>query len=162
MKIIIGQCKTRNKFPFNLFALLIMFFQKTKYSHYYLAYPSVTGNMKYLDATFFTVRDRLHGQFDKEYDTTGLKHWVFDLNVDETEFYRWVEELEGKGYAFDQILGLLLVISGVLAKNPFKNGTARLICNELVLNCLKRFHGLRIEDIEQLDLVDTARILDEL
>ena len=68
MKIELGFALSTNKFPFNLFALLINWLQKVDASHTFLAYYAETNTKKYFDATFWTVRDLTKRTFLKSYE----------------------------------------------------------------------------------------------
>lgn len=110
-----------------------------------------------------SVRDRLGNQFFKEYDTSDLKDWSFNLDCSYEDFILFVEEHEGKGYGIGQIFGLLITLIFPQKLNPFKNGARYFVCNELVLLALQKFKNLKLEHPpEDYDLIETELILDKL
>lgn len=158
MKITIGTANSKNSFPFNIAAVLIKFMQNTDYSHYWLSYSSITGTTKYLDSTFWTTRDRMFYEFNKEYTKEDI--WEVELDCNEVDFYKWVETVEGRGYGFLHILGLAYRIVarffGFIIKNPIRDGQARLICNETCIRFLNEFLSIKAQkDPDDMDLNDT-------
>lgn len=159
MRITMHACKSKNKFPFNLFSLAIMFLQRD-YSHFALEYTAATGSQKVIDSSAMSVRDRLKSKFDKEYEI--IRSWDFDVNLDDIEFYRWMEKLENVRYGFLHILGLTLDVLSIVNANPFRDGVKTLICNELVLLFMQRFMGVRVGDPEDYDLNATEDLIEEI
>lgn len=158
MKITIIQAYTKKKFPSNVAALLIRYFQKTDYSHYAIKVidPS-TDVATYYDSTGHGTRKRTHEEFFKDY------YIVREFNVPKTISYvDWLEfwaRHANKGYGFKQVAGLLLKIFHIVKHNPFGAGAKRIICNELVILLLNYLGYTAIKDTDSLDLNDTDRLL---
>ncbi len=57
-KVYSVKCFTKNKFPLNIGALLIMKFQKTNYSHYSLKMIYADGTCRYYDSTACGVKQK--------------------------------------------------------------------------------------------------------
>ena len=157
MKVSIIQCESKNKFPFNAFALLIKKFQKTNYSHYALFYVNETGSITVCDSTAYGVRRMPEKKFLKKYHIR--KTFRCKKDVERGMFLSWFEKHEGKSYGFRQILGLALKIFHLVKTNPFGKGSKRIICNELIVLFLNRFYGANVKDTDSLDLVETQQLL---
>ena len=161
MKIEFGFAYSKNRFPWNIGAVLINLFQKIDASHFYMAYYSESGNKKYLDSTMFTVRDRGSEVFFKEYELR--KSWYTVLQVERKEFIKWLESYEGKGYGFLQIVGLAFMILRFATKNIYKSGSNRVICNELGLLFFQDFLDVELsKSSDDYDLDDTYNVVVEL
>jgi hypothetical protein len=167
MIIVIGQCYSKNKFPWNIGAKAIRFFQKTKYSHYYGIYINpLTKNRKYFDSTMFSVRDQLKESFESHYDVDGMKHWEVELNCTPVDFVKWFERQESKGYGFLTILHLAIkiILSFIGIRYTVKSdGLGRLICNELCLAAIVEFTDFKPgKPLEDFDLNETTSAMDLL
>lgn len=153
------QCKSLNKFPFNIFALLIMHVSKTKYSHYALKFVSDSGEVTYYDSTASGVQGRSEHEFLKKYQIISSVPIDY-LGAD--NFNNWFSRHNKKGYGFIQIIGLLGKICKVIVNNPFGLGAKRIICNELVI-LYTNYRGItNIKDTDSLDLNDTEKIIKEI
>jgi len=155
--ITIYQCYSKNKFPFNIFAILIKFFSKTNYSHYALSYISETGKEVFFDSTGMGVRRMTAERFFKKYEIK--KGFKIGKEIPRIEFINFVQYNEGKSYGFIQVIGLLLKILNIVKKNPFGKGNKYIICNELVILFLNWFNFTTIKDTDSLDLNDTEKVL---
>lgn len=153
------QCKSKNKFPWNIGALGIMYFQKTNYSHYALCVIEHNGRVAFYDSTPYGVRENARKAFLKKY--TDLKY--FDLGqISQGAFDEFFDEHRHKVYGFGQIFGILLKIFKVVVKNPFGKGAKFVICNELIIMYMN-FRGMtNIADTDSLDLNDTTALLEGL
>ena len=157
----IYQTYTKNKFPFNLFAILIRFFQKTSYSHYALSYVSETGRTIFFESTFLGGVRRI--KEDKFYEKNEVKKvFLVKKDIKRIDFLVFMQTYEGNSYGTFQILGLLAKILSIVKFNPFGKGAKRIICNELVLLFLNWFNFTTIKETDSLDLNDTNRILLEV
>lgn len=160
MRVRIHQCYSRNKFPFNILAILIKKFSKTNYSHYAISYEAETGTRIFCDSTSMGVRGLPEPLFRKKY---SLVHtWRPAKDIPREYFLSWFEKHQGKGYGFIQIIGLLMKILRIVRHNPFGKGQKRIICNELVILYLNRFYNARIDDTDSLDLNDTEELIKRL
>lgn len=161
MKIELGFAWTLNKFPFNLFGLLINWLQKIDASHTYLGYYAESGSKKYFDATFWKVRSLIKKTFMKAYAIRKSYYCV--AQIERADFLKWMEKHEGKGYAFIQIIGLFLMILGFSKKNILRGDPTKMICNELALDFCVEFLDLKLEkNINDYDLDETLEIFEEL
>ena len=141
MKLEILQVNSKLKFA--PLAWAIKFIQKTNYSHYAMRYTSSwSGRTMYVDATNNGVRITSENTFRRHYSD----YKCFPMEVDETIFFIWIEELLGSRYSMGQIFYLWLKILKV------KNGRSRFICNELVLDMLNYCKGRNITKLDTRDL----------
>lgn len=147
MKIHIYALRPKKTWYPMIVSWIIMWYQKTKYSHMAIGYESITGNHKVADSRWPNgVSDMLDERFFKKYDTVN---WIIiDVPVSDYEFLEWLEEQEGKTYPFYQLFGQLFFGK----KNTFGGGFTALTCNELPLSLLERFKGLQISDSDNYDL----------
>jgi len=158
MKIKIYQTYTKNKFPFNLFAVLIKIFQKTNYSHYALSYESETGRTEFFESTFAGGVKRIRE--DKFHQHNELKkEFIIEIAAERKDFLVFVQAYEGNSYGAFQILGLAAKILHIVKNNPLGKGAKRIICNELIILFLNWFNLTAIKDTDKLDLNDTNEIL---
>lgn len=157
MKVHIYQTNTKNKFPFNLFAIGIKFFSKTNYSHYAISYVSENGKRVFCDSSARGVRQMTEEKFNKH--NTISKAFICRVIIPRAYFLTWFEQHQGKSYGFAQVLGLLLKIFKIIKHNPLGSGSKRIICNELVILFLNRFYQANIEDTDSLDLNGTEKLI---
>lgn len=161
MKIELGFALSTNKFPFNLFALLINWLQKIDASHTYLAYYAETESKKYFDSTFWTVRDLIKKTFLKSYEIK--KSYYLVAQIERSDFLKWMEKHEGKNYSMIQVIGLLLMICGFSKRNILRGDPTKMICNELALDFCVEFLDLKLEkNINDYDLDETLEIFELL
>lgn len=143
MNIKIHQCTSRVKFP--ILAWIIMFVQRTDYSHYAIQLNSthvIHANKK--GVVVDTIED-----FQLHYRTLR----IFDFIIPkDTIIFDWVKEVRGRKYGFLQLWGISLVLLRIVKTNPFGRGWKRLTCNELILLFLNRFFGLQFNETDSYDL----------
>lgn len=157
MKVTIVQAYSKNKFPFNIGAILIKKFQRTNYSHYAIEVKDGEGMLTYYDSTGYGTRKRTAASFNKSHTIKRR----FEL-PDRITYIQWLDywaKHEGKSYGYIQLLGLLFKVLNIIKNNPFGKGAKRLICNELVILYLNEFRYTNIKDTDSLDLNDTEKIL---
>ena len=150
------QCMSKNKFPFNIGALGIKYFQKTNYSHYALCLIEPTGRITFYDSTPWGVTEKTRKMFLSHY--TDVKY--FDLGqVGYNQFENFFDVHRGKSYGFGQVMGLLLKLFKIVSRNPFGKGASYIICNELIILYMN-FRGItNIKDTDSIDLNGTDEIL---
>lgn len=153
------KCYSKNKFPFNIGALLIRFFQKTNFSHYALMLVQPSGRVTYFDSTSMGVRESAPWQYRKHYEIIDAKQIA---TTSYNEFEEFFDKHRGKTYGFGQLVGLLLKLLKVVTKNPFGKGSKYIICNELVILYTNHRGFTTIKDTDSLDLNDTTLIINEL
>ena len=157
----IYQTNTKNKFPFNLFAILIKLFQKTNYSHYAMSYISETGKTIFLESTFLGGVRRIRE--DKFLEKNEIKKtFVVNKKIERISFIVFTQAYEGNSYGKFQIIGLLAKLFNIVKFNPFGKGAKRIICNELVILFLNWFNFTTIKRTDSLDLNDTQKIILEV
>lgn len=158
MKAAILQARTRNKFPFNIAALGIMYFQKTNYSHYAIRVEDQSsGEVFYYDSTGAGTRKYSPSAFKKKYKLIKK----FPVHKPFT-YIAWLEfwsKHANKPYGFKQVFGLLLKMWNITKNNPFGKGSKRIICNELIILFLNEFGYTNIKDVDSLDLNETEKLL---
>lgn len=160
MKIRVHQTYTKNKFPWDIGARLILWFsgmyswdKSKRYSHYAIQF----SDDAYVDATFFGTRITGEKYFLEH--NKVVKTFTFFIPCTEKEFFDWMKPHLGKGYGFKQLIGLAGIILKVIKNNPWGKGRGRLICNELVLLLLKDFCGAPVGDTDNYDLLATEKVL---
>lgn len=157
MKVSIVQACSKNKFPFNIVALAIKYFQNTNYSHYAIEVDSGEGMLLYYDSTGRGTRKRTPSSFNSSHRIT--KRFTVKELITFIEYSDFWAKHEGKSYGFIQVFGLLLKLANIIKNNPFGKGAKRIICNELVILFLNEFGYTNIVDTDSLDLNDTEEIL---
>ena len=153
------QAMSKNKFPWNIGALGIKFFQKTNYSHYALLLCFPDGRKKYFDSTPWGVRENTQYMFTQHYST---KSEVLIDEIGYYEFEKFFDLHRGKYYGFGQIIGIALKLFHLVSKNPFGKGAKYVICNELVLLYTNYRRLTNIIDTDSLDLNDTEEIIENI
>ncbi len=156
MKAYIAECDPKGKLL--LFSGAIKLVQKLPFSHYALIFVDEYGQTKSMDASGRTLHQESLKNFQKKYNIIRLYEVPADKPL--SSFRKWSNHLEGQKYGNLQIVGLLLLIMGLVTRNPFSNGEDKLICNEFILRFLC-FQGL-IEDsrFDSWDLVKTRKYLE--
>ena len=144
---------------FGPLAKLIMWIQKTDYSHYCMEYESESRNKMILDSTMHGVRESWSEIFFKSYKIIGT--YEIKLLTNRRGLLHKVQRHQGKSYGFLQIMGLLLRMCFDIS-NPFGGNDKRLICNELILVLLRDINGLTIDDSDNYDLNDTEIVLEQI
>ena len=161
MRFTIIQATTRNKFPMDIVARAIKFFQKTNYSHYAIeVIDPTTKEVYYYDSTGAGTRKSSLSTFNKKYSI--CKRFKVKKEMSYIEWLEFWSLHANKGYGFGQILGLLVKGFRILRHNPLGQGAKRLICNELVILLLNHLDYTNIKDTDSLDLVETEEILNKV
>lgn len=157
MMVEVCKCVSRNRFPFNIGSLVIMFLQKTSYSHMAIVFTDEFGNKMALDSTNMSVRLQTMANMLKTYEV--VETYTIPIHAaDQTKWRKWYSQFLGAKYAYKQIFGLFLKIIRAIKKNPWGKDRKELSCNELVAIMLEDWHGEHFRDTDDLDLndVDTA------
>lgn len=160
MRVKIHQCYSKNKFPFNILAILIRKISRTDYSHYAISVPTKSGEAMHFDSTGGGVRCNYGSNFSKRYEI--VRSFQCSRDIDYDEFSIWFGQHDGKSYGFGQLVGIMLKMFGLIKKNPFGSGAKRIICNELVILFLNKFYNANIGDTDGLGLNETEKLIKEL
>jgi len=162
MKIEFGFAFSKNKFPFNIFALLINWLQKIDASHTFMAYYGETGSKRYYDATFWKVKSLPKYKFLKSYDIRRTYYFTIPEER-RIEILKWMESNEGRGYSTGQIFGLLIKILGFSKKSIWRGNPTNVICNEILVLFIRDVMSVKISKNENdYDLDETQALLDDL
>lgn len=156
MRVKIHQCRRINH-PFPILSWLIMLIQSINYSHYAIEYQS-DGDDLVLDATSHSFREMSFAQWVKNYKIT--KTFVFNIDASEADVRKWANTHKGKTYGTLQVIGLLFIVCGLIKHNPFGSDNEKLTCNEAALLFLSHFRGLRLEDTDNYDMIDTQILIE--
>ncbi len=134
MNLVIGFSRSKHKLP--LLGWLIMFCERTRFSHTYLRIRSESLDEDLIyqanaSGIYFTGKDvfESHNQVVRE----------FQIKISDTEkrvLLKWCIQNSGKPYGKLQLLGVaikrLIKLFGVNVKNPFANGETLQYCSEVV------------------------------
>jgi len=160
MRVSVHKCRSTYH-PVPIVGWLIMIaqgmnpFSKKAYDHMSISYSDrmydVTGNTG--------TDDWAYDYFLSKYKL--IESHEFNLDVTDIAFSEFWLEFSGTPYDRLQIFGLFFKSIGFKKFNTIGNNTSRLICNELVIVYLKRFHGFIYEDSDNFDLIDTWKIAKE-
>lgn len=143
-------CFSKNKFPFNVVALLIRAFQpKSRCSH--VAVLDEDINMVF-DMSFGGFRCFTIEEFNKLY-TTHHEAYFEVKNV-----LQYARVYSHHKYGFLQLIGNLMdiVFSSV---NPFKNGTKKLICNEFAMQLMLDMKMTKAKELGNIEDVTIDELL---
>lgn len=148
-EISIGFSKPVNRF-FPIVSYLIRLIEGTEYSHVYLKWYSEKYKtfLVYQASSSFV---NFMGTKNFFHHNREIKEYRLQVTDDEfDEFMRWAIVNSGTGYGVMQLVGLAYVKImkkvGLKVSNPFRNGTKRQVCVELVGYFLKNILGTRISD----------------
>ena len=147
-------CFSRNKFPFNVLALAIRYFQPRSKASHTAMLDEMTGLV--YDVSFSGFRVFTLMEYKKKYYI--LNAFKLDCDLINSK----VRKYHGVKYSTLQLFGNLCNI--VFKKvNPFKDGNKGLVCNEFCLS-LMIDHNLvtrdKLGDIEDYDLDMTYEFLE--
>jgi len=161
MEVTIHQAYSRRKFPCNIGAVCIVFFQQTNYSHYALSVKDpATNEVFFYDSTGAGTRKYRPSVFRKKYKLT--RSFVVSKEITYIDWLEFWGKHANKQYGFIQLLGLFLKLWNIVSYNPFGAGSKRIICNELIVLFLNHFGYTSIVDTDSLDLNDTEDILEKV
>lgn len=140
-------------------AKLIMFFQKTNYSHMSIHFK--VGESSWLVADV-TGNDGFKVNNLSKWEESHLPLESKLLEVSHEDFMMWMIKHLGVEYDKGQVFGLFLRAIGFISTNNIGFNYKKMVCNELVLSFLERFYNIEIGDPDNYDLNMTSRLLDGL
>lgn len=135
----VGFSKPKSKFAF--IAKLIMFIEKTEYSHIYIEFGKLVIQANHLGVTITSKES-----FAETNET--VKEVPLKLPLKRyTNFINIVAPYLGKKYGIFQLIGVVMTYIFGIKNNPFKSGY---ICSELIYLILKDIYGISIDKDENL------------
>lgn len=154
MKVKFHQCRNVNH-PFPLVSWLIMMFQGMKpwdkKSHSHMA---ISCGDLFLD---MTGKNGCRLLPSKKFKETYIPVGTHELKegITKEEFMAFFIENKNKEYDHWQITGLLLKMLGLITFNKWGDDLKKLVCNELLIAYLVKFHDLKFKDSDNFDLITT-------
>ena len=136
------------------FALAIMMFEKTNYSHYALrighTIVHVTGK---------GIEEESLEDFDSHYRT--MEEYWMPVDIQTEQLTEWARKYSDRKYGIWQVIGLALKRLGITKNNVFKNARENLICSELVLMFMQDFMSIKTPSMDELGLRATHEIVSQ-
>lgn len=158
-EVLFGFSKSRKGLA--IFGWLISFFQRNKYSHTFIRLWIPNQSLYVvIDATSHGVRVRHWNQFKEESEMVC----AYTAAIDEAKALRlfwWAIERTGQPYPLFEILGNAIQIivktisfNKIIISNPFREGSKKPRCNELVALALMEVFSVHIsDDLDSVDLI---------
>lgn len=163
-KIYVGFSKPKK---FNLVSKLIQCFEKTNFSHVYLAwYSENLGRRLVYEARWGGVRFVSPKTFEQQNDIVA--EFAFNVSREQKDFLiKWAIDNLGIKYSTWQLLGFLFIkffkIFRKNIKNPFGDKQKGYVCSELAVTALKELNVLygsdSIYDLDSLSPKDLFLML---
>lgn len=152
--IVIGFSKSSLKIA--PFSWLIMWAQKTPYSHVYLKlHRDDIDRDIYYQASHSMVNLMSKNQFLAQ--ETVVEEFEFEISDENSKkIHQFCYDQLGKPYGVMEILGLAVKITagwiGIKMDNPVKDGANSFFCSELIAYLLQTCENVKLsEDIEDMD-----------
>lgn len=149
MKVKIGFCKPKNHI-FPIFAWLIMWLDKSEFSHTYFEFIK-DRKVVVFEAGGLFAGYRKYEKFHSHYETIEAYEANFDPQIVEV-----FNTLEGARYGVVQVIGMglarvlkIITRGKVNAPNPFRDGKKTIVCSEVVSYVLraKRIYIKRADNL---------------
>jgi len=163
--ITVGFSKACTKFP--IFSWLIMFCEKTPYSHVYLKIKDEEANRK---VVYQASHSFCNCQGEKVFKSQETTIKEFNFEVSDASFVK-IKQFSigamGKSYGVLSILGLswvqLLKCFGIKIQNPFRDNGRTYICSQLIFSILNSCENVKSsENVNNITPRDLFGIVSKL